>query len=209
MVIKFDHVSYSCEMNEDYSHILTSDYFEVFREVGLPNAPCKNILLCNGANKHDIVLYHSKTGGLPIEITAYPNMNSQFTYMSISENVIIINVNDLKTAINFFSCFDMVVTTTGVNFSVLRIVTVLDKIAFYIKLIEKEIICNKAALDNKGYSSVALFVDNVERILKKCEQKGFSITEISPVYVNGRKLLVAFAIGRNMEIVELISLNRG
>lgn len=210
MVIKVDHVSYSCTTDEEYRHILTDGYRLSFKEKNLINAPCKKDLLLHGAVAHDIIFYNSLHGDIPLEITIYPHtQKADDEYMAISSKEVIFYVRDLYRSIQFFRCFGMVIDSQSDDEALLQIISALDKSCFYLKLIKTKQDTSKRYLDCTGYSSLALFVDNTVKISQKVAKTGFKVTEVSSIEVNRRKLLVSFAIGSNGEIVELISLDRG
>ena len=79
----------------------------------------------------------------------------------------------------------------------------LDKKRIYVKLVESSDYCSHC-LDVKGFSSMAWIVNKIEKYTNMLKGQGITVTDISEVIVNKRRLKICFVTGKQGEIIELI-----
>lgn len=206
MVLKFDHISYSCDESFDYRSVIPEEYEEQFVERNLQNIRCKEKFLQYGSGMHNIFMLDSKENNIPIEITQYPMVSGANSNLILDKSKIYWYVKELEEAVKFFSILGMKVIARDENSVELSITPFLDKKEYVIHFLRESKKETVPYLDVQGFSSVGLLVDSAEKNLKKISQKGFYVTEISKLKVNGKWLDIGFAEGKNGEIVELISL---
>jgi hypothetical protein len=206
MILKFDHISYSCDATTDVSQHVPAHYKEIFRETDLDNIPCKIKYLQFNSSKHNIFMYESKNddgADLPIEITQYPQIAVGSTPLRLEGRTIIWEVADVESARKLFLCLGAQEETEK---NKLRIVPFLDKTKILIHFVENISCTRKPFLDISGFSSIGLFVDSVQKYLTKLSKAGFTVSGISPIEVHGKQMNIAFVEGRNGELIELISM---
>lgn len=205
MILKIDHISFSCAEKDIVDSRIPKEYTLVFSEISLPNVDSKKDLLLNRENeKHNIFMFQGPADSIPIEITQYHTVTGQ-SKISCNKRDIFIPTFDIEETARFFMCFGMKRVGEADGDIILELAPFLDKQCFRVHLTESKII-QKPHLDISGYSSIGLFVDCIDGEAKKIQSAGYSFTGISPINVNGKMLKVAFSYGKHGEIVELIAL---
>lgn len=205
MILKIDHISFSCDEKTNCSNSIPKEYELFFSEIRLPNVDCKKELLLNRENKtHDIFMFQSDWGNIPIEVTQYRVTTGQ-SEISFNKSDIYIPTCDIQESARFFMCLGMKIIEESVASIVLELSTFLDKEPFRIHL-SRSPKPRKPYLDILGFSSIGFFVDCIETEAKKLCNEGYAFTGISPIKVNGKTMKVAFSYGKAGEIVELIAL---
>lgn len=207
MVLKFDHISYSCA-NEIKIYEILNSYNKDFEEKELQNIDCKKSLLQYDSKVHNIIMYRPKEYGMPIEITQYPVVKYNNVSISFRENELIWYVRDLEAAYSFFECIDANKIDEAEDILLLQFRPFLDDIPINIKLKKKANINAPGYLDVEGFSSIGIFVDNIQKYTEIYRNKGFFTTSISSIVVDSKKLDIVFSKGKNNEIIELISMSR-
>ena len=206
MILKFDHISYSCSNELDAARHTPVHYTESFRDVGLDNISCKMKYLKFKSIKHNIIMLvpnASDSLGVPIEITQYPEVDHGVENLSFKDNTIFWQVADVSVARNLFLSLGAKEADAANR---LVLTPFLDKKKIFIHLVENPGCKREPFLDVKGFSSIGLFVDNVEKHLVQCADVGFQISDISQIKVQERWMNIAFVEGKNGELVELISI---
>lgn len=206
MIIKFDHISYSCSDMKHTQDIISSYYLK-FEESNLENIPCKKALLKQKNPLHNIYMYYAKGDDIPIEITQYTNIKGRNETMKISSRKIEWSVKNLEKAEQFLLCLGAN-KCKGEAYTY-SLMAVLEKEPLMIYLKKDENAVAPGYLDVEGWSSIGLIVDNVQNEAEKFKRNGFFVTESSPIMVNSKKLNIVFVRGFNGEIIELISLEKG
>lgn len=205
MIVKFDHISYSCKTtSEEETRNLFDGYEVQFHEVDLKNLPMKYSYMHNRQEKHNIMLL-SKTGHYPIEITAYEsclerNEQKEPKYILQEELIEIYSQKPDKTE-EFFKFLGM---KEGEN-SVLELKPFLDEKPVRIKVYRAEG-DNAIRLDEEGFGSLAFVVDNAKKQRQLLLDGGYMCTEIEELQVNGKKLKIFFTNSEANEIIEFIGL---
>ncbi len=205
MILKIDHISFSCDKKTNYIDYIPNDYAISFSEIGLPNVECKNDLLWNQDNKtHDIFMFQSDEGNIPIEVTRY-NFTAGESNIFVNKSDVFIPTCDIEESAHFYGCFGMEVIEKSAVDTVLELSTFLNKNPLRIHL-RKSVKKRNPFLDIVGFSSIGFFVDCIEEEVKKLSSDGYAFTGISPIKVNGKAMRVAFSYGNMGEIIEFIAL---
>lgn len=205
MVLKIDHVSFSCEKGQENSANVTPIYERVFFETDLPNISCKRELLKNHADTHNIIMYHAGESYIPIEVTQYPSVKNVNNDISLNQRAIEWKVKSIKESMGYFETVGFKCIDETNTYAIMKLKPFLDKEPIEISLLETEQISAEGFLDVFGYSSLGLLVDNVEMELNKFAARNFVTTEVNSLEVNGKKMNVAFTKGPSNEIIELIA----
>lgn len=209
MILKFDHISYSCSSELDVKNNVPAHYTEAFRNMELDNIPCKMKYLKFKSPKHNIIMLVPKafqSAGIAIEVTQYPKVVHGVENLSFKEYTIFWNVVDVVSARRLFLSLGAKEESSA-NSLVLS--PFLDKKKIFIQLIENTTCVREPFLDISGFSSIGLFVDNIPKHLEQCVAAGFQTSDISPIKVQEKWMNIAFVEGKNGELVELISIRKG
>ncbi len=205
MILKIDHVSFSCDEKENFINCIPEDYFISFSEIDLPNVECKRKLLLGQENAtHNIFMFQNDAGNIPIEVTQY-HVTAGKSEIIVDKSDIYIPTCDITESMRFYMCFGMKAIEKSAEGVVLELSTFLDKTSLRIHL-TKSAKTRKPYLDVDGFSSIGLFVDCIEAEASKLCNEGYAFTGISPLTVNGNVMKVAFFYGKTGDIVELITL---
>ena len=206
MILKFDHISYSCHSESEAAGHIPVHYTEAFRDMELANISCKMKYLKFKSQKHNIIMFipdSPEMSGIPIEVTQYPKVFHTTPFLHFRDNVIFWEVADVLSARNLF--LSLGAKEQG-EANCLTLSPFLDKEKIFIRLIENATCRREAFLDIDGFSSIGLFVDNIQKHLEKCAAAGFQGSNISQIKVQGRWMNIAFVEGKNGELIELISI---
>lgn len=205
MIVKFDHISYSCSIKEEEKvRGMFEGYHVEFYETDLKNMPMKFPYMHAEQEKHNIILL-SKAGSYPVEITAYEicrqRQEGVFAKYVVKDDLIeIYSVNPKKT-IEFFELVGMKMDEEGD----LWIKPMLDERVLKIKVCQAEQGI-KVHLDEEGFGSLAFVVDNAKRHKEQLLNGGVLCSEIEELFVNGKKLKIFFTNSPTNEIIEFIGL---
>lgn len=210
MIIKFDHLSYSCSYEEEERMIskfcsASGGYKFQFREQ-IENLPIKNRILQNVCDMHNLVMLqpinqHNFQVSVPIEITSYPKVSGYAAY-GLSDGMIEFRSPDIGESFLFYQLLGF--QKEGRN--VLSLKTMLDKNRVFIKLVESSDVYPHC-LDVAGFSSIAWIVNKIEKYVNRLKAQGITVTDINELTVNKRRLKICFLIGEKGEIIELIGAN--
>ena len=203
MLIKIDHLSYSCDETFDYKMFLNKGFELDFYEEQLVNIDCKKALLKYESQYHSIYML-SKEGSVPIEITMYDCVDNIDTGMKLKDNVLEWEVRNVEITEEFL----MALGARKGNDNQLTLKGFFDKTPLEIKLTKKVDIETQSFLDINGFSSLGLVVDNVNRELDKLQKNGYYVTGVNEIEVNKKRMEIGFVVGLNNEIVELISVRK-
>lgn len=205
MIVKFDHISYSCALSQENNTRNLFDGYEVqFHEVELDNLPMKHTYMHEKPSKHNIMLLQ-KNGAYPVEITAYETCHKRSNgidekYVLSEELIEIFSENPEKTE-QFFELLGM---KKGED-SVLELKPLLDEKKVRIK-VHKSNENTQVRLDEEGFGSLAFVVDNAKKQKQSLTDNGIACTETEELTVNGKKLKIFFTNSPSGEIIELIGL---
>lgn len=218
MIIKFDHVSYSCSYENEtkaIDHFIQMDAYKVmFKETSLKNISCKKNLMQRPHYEHHLTflqplqayycparmnqLEYEGGGILPIEITSYPQCTGEPSWNLMNNNLEYITDN-----IEESKMFLKLVGFKVISDDCLTLTTIFDKQPITLKLtrcIKKKI----SALDMIGFTSIALIVDNLDNYIRKINQNNYTAAKEECIIVNKKELKISFAKGPCGEIIELI-----
>lgn len=209
MIIKFDHLSYSCSYEEEEKTINMfcsngegGGHILQFRE-RIKSPLIKNQIMQNACDMHGLVMLqpidqnHFRSS-VPIEITSYPKVFGSPSY-DLLEGLIEFRTRKIEDSLSFYQQLGFEKETRNV----LSLKTMLDKKRIYVKLVESSDYYSHC-LDVKGFSSMAWIVNKIEKYTNKLKGQGITVTDISEVIVNKRRLKICFVIGKQGEIIELI-----
>ena len=205
MIVKFDHVSYSCALGEEEKvRGMFEGYHTEFHEVDLKNMPMKFPYMHTRQEKHNIMLL-SKADSYPVEITAYvicrERQESGFSKYVVNHDLIeVYSVNPEKTKA-FFELVGLKTDEEGTFW----IKPMLDERTLKIKVCQAKQ-DRKVYLDEEGFGSLAFVVDNAKKHREQMLNGGFSCSEIEELLVNGKKLKIFFTNSPTNEIIEFIGL---
>lgn len=209
MIIKLDHLSYSCSEEKEESVLKefcnTGNYRIQFHEK-IKNAKIKENMMQHPSEFHGLTMLQptnkNETVNIPIEITSYPKVKGDSPYM-LKNGVIEFKTKNQKESTSFFHQLGFQEVEKGI----LSIKTILDKKPYYVRLVESDV-DYPSYLDIIGFSSMAWIVAKIEKYVEHLKNREIAVTDLGPVFVNNRKLKVCFACGKHGEIVELIGVDR-
>lgn len=207
MIIKFDHLSYSCGYEEEEKMISRfcdagGGYTIQFKE-RVKNLPIKDEIMQNACDMHGMVMLqpadqtHFHTS-VPIEITSYPKVSGYSAY-NLGVGRIEFQTPNIKESAGFYQQLGF----QKEDCNILSLTTLLDKNKVYIKLVESKVFY-PCYLDVSGFSSIAWIVSKIEKYADMIKNRGIKVTNIEELVVNKRRLKICFAIGKQGELVELI-----
>ena len=88
MIVKLDHISYSCAYGKEESIKASFEgYREIFREENIENLSIKSEFMSTQEKEHCLYMM-VKEGDVPIEITSYPGCFSGRERLSLKEGKI-------------------------------------------------------------------------------------------------------------------------
>lgn len=208
MILKVDHISYSCGMNVDFFAIIPKGYQLAFKEENLINVEAKKSFLKNKNYYHNIYMFENDENMIPIEVTQYTEIENCKSNLDFQGDVLIYNVLKVKDSTDFFSILGEIPTAVKDGFTILELKFALDKRKILLYFKEASEIYNEPYLDVVGYSSLGIWVDSVEKYHKKYIENGYFPSDISEITVNKKQLKIFFVKGKNCEILEIIGLKR-
>lgn len=206
MILKLDHISFSCDKEKDYRASIPQGYREVFAETGLPNTECKRRFLSDWQDVHNIIMLQSESG-IPIEVTQYRTVSGEGR-MGLYQNEIHIPTRSIPSSVSYFSRLGLKVLSQSGTGAVMGLRPFLDKNEFRIYL-KQDSSPPLPFLDVMGYSSIGFLVDSVDKEAEKLRGSGYMVTRPSVLTVNGKLLRIVFSRGGSGEIVELIAIGKG
>lgn len=209
MIVKFDHISYSCSLlKEESARQLFSEYETVFHEKDLPNLAMKYPYMRKEQTTHNIMLLQ-KAGSYPIEITAYEACEKRAEgktekYVLSDDKIDIYSANPMETKA-FFALLGFKENEEGI----LELKPLLDEKPLCIKvckLPEESTDTHTCFLDEEGFGSLAFVVDNAKKQKALFKEKDYPTSEIEELMVNGKKLKIFFTNSPMGEIIEFIGM---
>jgi len=201
MIVKFDHISYSCSFDEEEEVKQSFEgYEEVFAEKGLINLPIKANYLKLSSEKHNITMLQ-KQQSLPIEITAYPECCGGVERLAPTKEEIRILTKDPEATIKFYEKLGF--KQDGER---LQLKPMLDASEICLRTEEVTDMETATYLDQEGFGIMAFVVDNGAKQKGQLESQGIYVTEIQELTVNGKILKIFFAKSSAGDLVELIGI---
>lgn len=199
MIVKFDHISYSCAYaEEEQTKALFPGYQEAFAEKDLENLSIKAEFLKEPAKLHNITMLQAD-GGYPIEITAYPSCFQGAERYELQEQLIRIFTPDVEATADFYAKLGFRQEDAD-----LVMKPMLDQREVRLRPEEASDREKTCYLDQQGYGSLAFVVDNGARQKKQLDGLGIYTTEIQELMVNGKLLKIFFAKSSAGDLVEFI-----
>lgn len=198
MIIKFDHISFSCRLDEPTDEIVKG-YTQEFIERNLPNIRAKSSFLQDNPAYHDISLYQCQ-GKYPIEITAYPRCIGENKKYQVLDDEIVVFTKNVDATLSFYETVGFK-RTDDMSLELLPFMEQ-KKVVLQVKEADTE----DVYLDKGGFGSLAFVVDRIEKHKRQLEKDGFFVTDIEPLTVNGKELKICFAANDAGDIVEFIGI---
>lgn len=203
MLVKFDHITYVVNKSNlalAKQLLANGGYVERFCEENVDNPSCKIAYLSPLNTKHSLYFFDSPSG-IPVEIVSYvyTTQNLQPLDFKLGSFNVLCRTGIIQDSLDFYKVLGAYATENGT----LEIKGLLDKKAVCITF--KEMHGFATNLDNEGWCCPTLIVDSYMKTKKQLENSGYFCTEADVMSVNGRNLFVFFAVGKNKEIVEIIS----
>ena len=205
MLIKIDHICYSCQKGaEEIAMSRFCGYHELFRQKDIPNLSIKRKRSMRENVSHNIIYLENK-GSFPIEITSYENIaEGQDGFLFDYKNNVIEMYSDhipMSVALlEFCGAKRKSETTDQAEMSMHGI---LDKLTLTI-IIKKSEQPKPWILDRGGNVCLALVVKDLESIRRKIGTI-FDVSDIKELEINGRVLKLFFAFGLCGETIEFLS----
>lgn len=198
MIIKFDHISYSCRIGEEPGGLLDG-FVQEFSERKLPNIAAKSSFMQEVSAYHDISLYRCE-GKYPIEITAYPKCSGENEKYRVSDDAITVFSQDVEATVAFYEAIGF--KQAGEQCLALLPFMEQKKVVLQVKAADT----GDVFLDKRGFGSLAFVVDRIEKHKAQLEKKNFTVTDIETLTVNGKELKICFATNNIGDIVEFIGI---
>lgn len=198
MIVKFDHISFSCQYDKPADEIV-KDYTQEFIARNLQNLSIKSNFLQDNHAYHAISLYQCK-GKYPIEITAYPRCSGENKKYKVMDNEIIVFSKNVVLTTAFFE----VVGFNRMEGGKLELLPIMEQKKVVLQV--KEADTGAVYLDKAGFGSLAFVVDRVEKHKKQLENSGYLVTDIESLTVNEKELKICFAANDAGDIVEFIGI---
>ena len=204
MIVKFDHISYSCAcFEEEKVRQMFAGYEAQFHEVDLVNMSMKYKYMHKVQEKHNIMLI-TKTENWPVEITAYESCEKKkdsFDKYVLKEDLIEIYSEYPEKTEEVLLLLGMKKSEEGVW----ELKPLLDDRKLRIQVIKAQN-ARKVYLDEEGYGSLAFVVDNAKKQREQFINSGYECSEIEELSVNGKILKIFFTNSPTNEIIEFIGL---
>lgn len=203
MILKFDHISYSCEYSQEKQLFSRGGLFENYKikfvERDLPNVQGKLSLLNCMWPVHDI-LFCECDGCIPVEVVLYKSCFKGNSCLKLQNNIIHVCTSKVSKTINLLTLLGF-----KKNDNLYVFESRLDKMRVFIRLEE---VADKVVtkLDEIGYTSLAMWSTNGVVEHKKFIEYGFRVYDKSQIYINGKKINVFFVTDGQGLIVEILSL---
>ncbi len=204
MIVKFDHIAYSCSKTELATVVPSFKDYSVAFSDEVANLELKKELMHYYIDNHKLIfLEPCSPEKLPIEITCYETVSS-----------------NAKTAIEYDFGHTLKIRTPDINHSS----ELLEALGFKFKnehfeysslfppkTVKIELIKEPVkvdwSLDNHGYCCLAFMSNNAYKEHEKLS-KQFRCTEVDTLIVNGKQLNLFFVKGSCGELIEIFSIDR-
>ncbi len=204
MIIKFDHLAYSCNSTELTKVESTFKGYKIGFRDEVVNLPLKENLMHRYNDTHILTFLEPLSPEvIPIEITSYNTVadkqtpsieyDTKHTIKIYTENIN--NTTSLLKAVGFKNKDNHLEYT-----SLFAPKTVL------VKLIETKHNINWA-LDNSGFSCLAFMSNNALKEQERLSEQ-FECTEVDKLVVNDKNLSLFFVKGSSGELIEIFSVDR-
>ena len=204
MILKFDHIAYSCNKEEisSLSNIL-KDYSLVFCEKNVKNLKIKEKLMFEYKDNHDIYLFEHKNN-YPIEVTAYSNLSFKTDKYLLFEDYIVVNTSSFINSYDFYQKIGF----KDIENNFLRINTIIGN-STKIQIQNNEILdeCKSNKLDSKGFCCLAFITNNIAKEKRRLDSLNIITTDIMELELHKKQMNIFFAYNEYGDICEFIGLN--
>ena len=201
MIVKFDHISFSCTFAEEEMVVKDfTGYEEVFSEKNLCNLEIKEPFLRVKQDTHNIFMLQ-KENCYPVEITSYAQCQQSERRLNVEADRICIKTADVELTEQLYKSLGF----RGEN-GILEYKPLLDSAVVKLQIIQDSHAPTTTCLDDAGYGILAFVVDNSKKQKKQLEEAGFAVTEIQELTVNEKPLKICFAKSKAGDLIELIGI---
>lgn len=201
MIVKFDHISFSCTFADEEMIVKNfAGYEEVFSENNLCNLEIKEPFLREKLDTHNIFMLQ-KEKCYPIEITSYERCQKSKGRLNVEADRICIKTADAELTEQLYKSLGF----RGEN-GILEYKPLLDSEAVKLQIIQDSQAATTTCLDDAGYGILAFVVDNSKKQKKQLEEAGFAVTEIQELAVNEKLLKICFVKSKAGDLIELIGI---
>ncbi len=203
MILKFDHIAYSCNKEEvsSLSNIL-KDYTLVFCEKNVKNIKIKENLMFEYKDNHDIYLFEHKSN-YPIEVTAYSNVADKTEKYLLFENNIVVNTSCFEKSCDFYKKIGF----KDIENNFLQINTVIgNSTKIQIQNNETSVKCKSNKLDSKGFCCLAFITNNIAKERRRLDSQNIITTDIMELELHKKQMNIFFAYNEYGDICEFIGL---
>ena len=201
MILKFDHISFACQIEKMNLYIQKFEQYKViFWEHELKNLEIKKAYMRNFSSLHDIALLNA-SDQYPIEITGYEECGTiSQKYALIGEKIEIYSQDPDKT-INFYKALGF----KNDSEDTFALTPLFDRKKIRLQ-IKESLYLENTALDNTGFGSLAFIINDSQKMRRTLTADGIRVTDIGELCVNGKKLKIFFTDNGVGDIVEFIAL---
>lgn len=204
MIIKFDHIAYSCEKGEMQRYKSTLDgYHEVFHYSSVENIEIKFGLMQNRLADHDIALFE-KENSIPIEVTGYDHVGEGESHYETVNNIINVNSPDGAASGKFYENIGFKTDKDRVHMTLRPLVGIPVKIKIHDKVNKGIYAEADNYLDRAGYCCLAFITNNPWKEKSRLESRGLYTTDIVPLQLGGTKMDIFFTKSNAGDICEYI-----
>ncbi|MCM1213723.1 MAG: hypothetical protein NC331_00485 [Lachnospiraceae bacterium] len=204
MIMKFDHISFSCERKSVRSVSSISGYELQFQNFNLRNIDCKKIFFREPQQGHDIYLYE-KVQDVPVEITAYDTCFQGEDSMDVENSTVIMYSPDPGKTSEFLASLGLKKMESCGDELFLEGKFALGRVSCAIRKVNAV----EWKLDKTGWSSICFLSSDTKKELQRIQAAGYNVTSVEELTVNQKRMDIGFCTGPFGEIVEIISIKRG
>ncbi len=204
MIIKLDHISFSCGKSQICSLPPAAGYELQFRELSLKNLRCKESFFRRPQPDHDIYLYERK-GGLPVEITAYDTCFCGTDSLALKEDTIMVYSPEPYKTAEFLMMFGLKKERADAD-GLLLIGGFVIGGPLTVRVSQAD--SAEWMLDKTGWSSLGFLSNDSQRELARLSAAGYETTDAEELEVNQKPMNIGFCRGPFGEIIEIISIKR-
>ncbi len=204
MIIKLDHISFSCRKSQISSLPPAAGYELQFCESSLKNLRCKESFFQQPQPDHDIYLYERK-GGLPVEITAYETCFSGTDSLAFKDDTVTVYSPEPYKTAEFLMMFGLK-KNQDIDNGLILIGRFVIGGPLTVRVSQAD--SAEWKLDKTGWSSLGFLSNDSQRELARLSAAGYETTDTEELIVNQKLMNIGFCSGPYGEIIEIISIKR-
>lgn len=203
MILKFDHISFSCTKENAKSTSVVAGCKPEFQELSLRNLDCKQTFFKDAHPDHDIYMY-AGAQTIPIEVTAYDTCHLGRDSMTVEKERIILYSPEPERTAQFLMLFGLREVRRSEGEFVLEGRFVLGGVVVGVRKADAV----EWRLDKEGWSSLGFLAGDARKELDRIRAAGCDVTDVEELEVNQRLLRIGFCVGPFGEIMEVISIKK-